>query len=151
MQLRDRIVIAGLCVAALSAAGCTSDPTTGPLPEPVEVETCDGLISVGEVYVRRMVLALDGLSLEVLTGAVDPPADVAALIQLGADLDLRASRLGCDAAVLNADITEATEDLDAGDDPVVDLFLGIVRSGVIGELPAPPPTTTTTIPTTTGG
>ncbi len=89
-----------------------------------------------------MVLALDGLSLDVLTGEEDPPADVAALIQLGTDLDLRASRLGCDAAALNADITAATDDLDPGDDPVVDLFLGIVRSGVIGELPSPPPTTT---------
>lgn len=143
MRLPGRSIVATWCIVALSAAACTSDPTTGPLPEPVEVETCDGLISIGETYVRRMVLALDGLSLEVLTGDEDPPADVAALIQLGTDLDLRAARLGCDAAALNVDIIEATEDLDADDDPVVDLFLGIVRSGVIGELPAPPPTTTT--------
>lgn len=133
--------------AALSIIGCTSDPTTGPLPEPVEVETCDGLISVGETYVRRMVRALEGLSIDVLTGDAEPPADVAALIQLGNDLDLRAARLGCDAGALNADITEAVDDLEAGDDPVVDLFLDIVRSGVVGELPPPP---TTTPPPTTG-
>jgi hypothetical protein len=148
--LPGRTIVAALCVAALSAAACTSDPTSGPLPEPVEVETCDGLISIGETYVRRMVLALDGLALDVLTGDENPPADVAALIQLGTDLDLRASRLGCDATALNADIVEAVDDLDAADDPVLDLFLGIVRSGVIGELPAPPPTTTTTAPPTTG-
>ncbi|MDJ0960409.1 MAG: hypothetical protein QNJ88_07105 [Acidimicrobiia bacterium] len=144
MVASGRIFLIGLCVIALVFAACTSDPTSGPLPEPVKVETCDGLVPVGETYVRRMVLALDGLSLDVLTGDAEPPADVAALIQLGTDLDLRASRLGCDAAELNADIVAATDDLEAADDPVVDLFLGIVRSGVVGELPPSPPTTPTT-------
>jgi hypothetical protein len=142
--VRGRTIVAALAIALVVTA-CTSDPTSGPLPEPVDVETCDGLITVGETYVRRMVLALDGLSIAVLTGEEEPPADVAALIQLGIDLDLRAARLDCEATELNTAVIDATEDLDAGDDPVIELFLGIVRSGVVGEL-APAPTTTTTTP-----
>jgi hypothetical protein len=109
----------------------------------VEVETCDGLVDVGVIYVERMVLALDGLGVDVLTGDAEPPADVAALIDLGAELDRRVARLGCDVEALNAAIVDETGDLE-GDDPVVGLFLDIVRGGVVAELPdVPAPVTTT--------
>jgi len=130
-------------VVSVILGACTSDPASEPLPEPVEVETCDGLAPVGIVYVERMVLALQGLSVDVLTGDAEPPNDVAALIQLGADLDQRAARLGCDIDELNSTILAATADLDADDDPVIGLFLDLVRGGVVGELTAPPTTTTT--------
>lgn len=141
--MRRPLAVLGLA-AGLVAAACTGDPASAPLPEPVEVETCDGLVDVGVVYVERMVLALDGLGIDVLTGAAEPPVDVAALIDLGEELDQRVARLGCDVEALNAEIVEETGDLDAEGDPVVDLFLGIVRSGVVGDLPDAPPAVTTT-------
>ena len=141
-MLRTRAAVAALSLVFVLGS-CTGDPESEPLPEPVDVETCDGLVRVGVVYVERMVLALDGLGVDVLTGDADPPGDVAALIQLGEDLDERASRLGCDVGVLNGSILERTAELDAADDPVIALFLGLVRDGVIGSLPDPPATTTT--------
>ncbi|MDH3499855.1 MAG: hypothetical protein OEM97_07020, partial [Acidimicrobiia bacterium] len=63
----------------LVAGACTSDPADQPLPEPVKVEDCAGLVDIGIVYVQRMVLALDGLAVNVLTGDAEPPADIGAL------------------------------------------------------------------------
>jgi hypothetical protein len=141
-----RIALLGAAVLVLTAA-CTNDPASAPLPEPVEVETCDGLVDVGVIYVERMVLALDGLGIDVLTGEAQPPVDVAALIDLGEELDRRVARLDCDVDALNAEIAAETSELDGAGDPVIELFLGIVRGGVIGDVPAAPPATTTT----TGG
>ena len=145
-MLRSRAAVAALSVVVVLGA-CTGDPESEPLPEPVDVETCDGLVPVGVVYVERMVLALDGLGVEVLTGDASPPDDVAALIQLGEDLDERASRLSWDVRVLNDAILERTGELDAADDPVIALFLELVRGGVIGSLPDSPAPTTTASPT----
>ena len=142
-----RIAVWAAAIGLLLGA-CNSDPESQPLPEPVEVETCEGLVPVGVIYVERMALALQGLPLDVLTGDADPPADVAALIDLGVELDERAARLECDVDALNAAIVEETAELDGGGDPVTEMFLEIVRGGVIAPLPPPPPTTAP--PTTVG-
>ena len=99
-------------------------------------------MEVGVGYVDRMMVALEGQPIDVVTGEVEPPPEIAEIQQLGRDLDLRAARLGCDAAELNAAINVEIADYES-DDPIVAIFLDIVRDGVVGELPpAPAPTTT---------
>lgn len=137
MRFPGRLLPAVVLVTALAACSPAA------LPEPVEVETCDGLVPVGVVYVERMVEALAGRSLGVITGEEPAPPEIAELIDLGRELDLRASRLGCDPAVINAAVNVETADLQS-DDPVAAHFLDIVRAGVVASLP-PPPTTTTTV------
>lgn len=140
-QLHEKpwALVAAAVVFVLGA--CTSSEP----PPPQEVETCDGLVEVGVGYVEQMVDALEGQPVDVVTGEVDPPPEIVELQQLGRDLDLRAARLGCDPAVLNAAINEEIADIET-DDPIVAIFLEVVRGGVISELPpAPVP------PTTSGG
>lgn len=133
-----------LLLAALSAVIISACSSAEP-PPPQEVETCDGLVEVGVGYVERMVDALEGQPLEVVTGDVPPPPEIAELQQLGRDLDLRAARLECDPAVLNAAINEEIADLES-DDPIVAIFLEVMRGGVVADLPPAP-----TPPTTSGG
>jgi len=128
-----------LALAGVLLFGACSSPEP---PPPQEVESCEGLVEVGVGYVDRMMVALEGQPLEVVTGEVEPPPEIAELQQLGRDLDLRAARLGCDAAELNAAINVEIADYES-DDPIVAIFLDVVRNGVVGELPpAPAPTTT---------
>ena len=130
-------MVLALAGVVLFAACSSPEP-----PPPEEVESCGGLVEVGVGYVDRMMVALEGQPLDVVTGEVEPPPEIAELQQLGRDLDLRAARLGCDPAELNAAINVEIADYES-DDPVIAIFLDVVRNGVVGELPLPPATTTT--------
>lgn len=149
-----------LAVLVLAATGCDSAPDSGPLPEGVtttrrppppppptpeevqEVERCDDLIEVGELFVRNMVQALEaGLPIGVLRGEAPAPPEVERLRAVGQELDERAGRLNCVVGDLNEAIVAEVDDIES-DEPVVALFLEIVRSGVIDLLPEPSPTTT---------
>ncbi len=128
-----------LALAGVVLFGACSSPEP---PPPQEVESCGGLVEVGVGYVDRMLVALEGQSLDVVTGEVEPPPDIAELQQLGRDLDLRAARLGCDPGELNTAINDEIADYES-EDPIIAIFLEVVRNGVVGELPPPPATTTT--------
>ena len=151
------LVVAALLL--LFAAACDSEPqplppgvtTTRPPPPPPpspspeevqEVETCDDLVEVGELFVRNMVQALEsGLAVDVLRGDAPAPPEVDVLRAVGRELDERAARLSCVVGDLNQSIVEEVDDIDSNE-PVVVLFLEIVRSGVIDMLPGPSPSTT---------
>jgi hypothetical protein len=131
-----------LVLVAVVATSCDSPPELE--PEVVEkVETCDEIVPIGEELVRRLFEAVEGAPLEMVIGEAPPSEELAALRAIGTQLDERAARLSCDAAVLNAAIVAETDDLES-DDPVAQIFLDVVREGVVGTLPPPPPTTTTT-------
>jgi hypothetical protein len=132
-----------LLATALLAAACTSSK---PLPEPIEVETCEGLEEVGVQLVEVWVEVVDQIPYDDLV-ADPPPPEMAELARIGRDLDTRASRLDCDAAQLNAAIRERV--LGEGDiDPttaVGELVLDLVEEGIVGQLPPAPVGTTTTL------
>lgn len=117
-------------------------PPPPPTPEEVQdVESCDDLIEVGELFVRNMVQVLEaGLPVDVLRGDAPAPPEVEELRSVGRELDERADRLDCDVGDLNREILAEVDDLQS-DEPVVALFLDIVRSGVIDRLAEPPATT----------
>jgi hypothetical protein len=118
----------------LAVVGACSPETL----EPEAVETCGGLVPIGERLVEDYLAVVDGLSLAVLTGDEPAPAGLVALNERGAELDRRIVRLGCDVDLLNADIAAKTADLEAST-PVGEAFLDIVRGGVVGSLPDPEP------------
>ncbi len=125
------------------AAACTSD--TVPVTVPADVETCDELVAVSVQLVEVWIDVLDQVPVEQLT-ADAPPPEFVELGEIGADLDARAGRLGCDPASMNAAVVSALADrgITADDDAAVSLLLDIIQGGVVGELPATPQTTTTT-------
>lgn len=99
------------------------------------MESCDDLVEVGVLFVRNMVHVLEaGVPIGVLTGEEEAPPEVDALEEVGRELDARVARLGCVVGDLNAEIVAEVEDIES-DEPVVALFLDIVRSGVIDPLP----------------
>lgn len=130
------------CFLALAAA-CTSE--TVPVTVPADVETCEELVAVSVQLVEVWIDVLDQVPIEQLTGD-SPPPEFVELGEIGADLDARAGRLGCDPASMNAAVVDALTDsgIAAGDDAVASLLLEIIEGGVVGELPVPPRTTTTT-------
>ncbi len=131
----------------LLAASCDSPPALE--PEVVErVEVCEDLVPIGAELVRRTAAAVEGAPLAMVTGEIPPTDELAALRAIGREIDLRASRLTCDARALNAAINEDTSELES-DDPVAQMYLEVVREGVVGTLPPPPPTTA--FSTSTGG
>lgn len=134
-------MVAGAVVVL--AAGCSSPDTEVVLPEPEEVETCDGLVEAGVIYVEAMVEALPGQPVEVVTGEAPMPDRLVEVTRVGRELDARAVNLECDAAALNAAIAGEIEDLES-DEPVVQIFLDVVREGVVTTLspPIPEPTVT---------
>lgn len=121
--------------------GVTTTRRPPPPPPSVEevqdVEDCDDLIEVGELYVRNMVQALEsGLPLDVLTGDGPEPPELALLREVGRELDSRVARLDCVVGDLNQAIAAEVADIES-DEPVVAIFLDIVRSGVVDPIPAP--------------
>ena len=128
-------------VGAVALIGLLGACTDDALPEPERAATCADLVGPGVTYVERMVDALPGLPVDVVTGELPPPPEVADLAALAAELDQRAANLGCDVTILNAAILERVAELDT-DDPIAGLFLDVVREGVVA--PLPPPVTTTT-------
>ena len=147
-----------LVVLGLVGAACDSSSDGGPLPVGVtttrrpppppptpeeiqEVETCEDLVEVGELFVRNMVQALEsGLPIDVMRGDAQAPRAVEDLRAVGRELDDRVSRLGCVVGDLNTAIVAEVDDIDS-EEPVVALFLEIVRSGVIDLLSEPTATT----------
>jgi hypothetical protein len=119
----------------ISAAACSPETL-----EPEAVETCDGLVPIGERLVEDYLTVVEGLSLAVLTGEDPAPPSLVDLNQRGVDLDRRIVRLECDVDELNAEIAAATEDIESST-PVGEAFLDIVRGGVVGSLPDPVPVT----------
>ena len=139
--LRSRYVAAALAFS-LFAAACDQPPAL--VPEEVErVEVCEDLVPIGAELVRRMAEAVEGAPLAMVTGEAPPSEELAGLRDIGREIDLRAARLECDAAVLNAAINEETAELES-DDPVGQMYLDIVRGGVVDTLP---PATTSTATT----
>ncbi len=142
------LIVAGACDAnggrplPEGVTTTRSPPPPPPTPEEVQdVESCDDLIEVGELFVRNMVQVLEaGLPVDVLRGDVPPPAELDELTSVGRELDERADRLACDVGELNGEILAEVDDIQS-DEPVVALFLDIVRSGVIDRLPEVPTTT----------
>lgn len=114
-------------VAAGVAVGVLAGACSGP-PAPEDAESCEELVTVGVDWVKRTAGALEGQPLEVVTGDAEPPEEIAELQAIGAGIDVRATELGCDPAVLNAAIGDGVADLES-DDPVVSLFLRLVQSG----------------------
>lgn len=140
-----RRLIPSALVAAVLAAACTSSgalppgvttsrPPPDPPPSPAEVreiDDCGDLVEVGVSYVENMIQALEGdVSLDVLSGDVPAPAEIQFLIDVGRELDDRAVSLECDLRRLNAEIAADTADIESTD-PVVAVFLEIVRSGTV--------------------
>lgn len=114
-------------LAAAVVFGIVAGACSG-VPAPEDAESCEELVGVGVDWVKRTAAALEGQPLEVVTGDVDPPEEIAELQGIGAGIDARATELGCDPAVLNAAIGDGVADLQS-DDPVVSLFLRLVQSG----------------------
>lgn len=134
---------------ALFVAACDSPPALE--PEVVErVEVCEDLVPIAAELVRRTAEAVEGAPLAMVTGEIAPSDELAGLRAIGREIDLRAARLACDPAGLNAAINEDTAELES-DDPVAQMYLDVIREGVVGTLPPPPPTTTSTVPPSTGG
>ena len=156
MTTRSTLLV-WLAVVVVGVAGCdTSEPlppgvtttTTRPPPPPPptveevqEVDKCDDLVEVGVLFIENMIQALElSPSIGVLTGEDEPPEEIAFLQDVGRELDARVARLGCSVSQLNTEIAAEVEAIESND-PVVALFLEIVRSGVISLLPDSPATT----------
>ena len=143
--MRPRFLLAvrrwlvALITLTVLAGACDSTPVLE--PEVVErVESCGDLVPIGAELVRRLADAVEGASLEMVTGEIPPTDELAALQRIGVELDQRAARLACDPVELNAAINEDTAGVKS-DDPVAQILLDIVREGVVDTLP---PTATTT-------
>lgn len=143
MLVRTQVLV-WLVVMVATTAACTSEKA---LPEPVEVETCEGLEDVGVQLVEVWIDVVDQLPFDDIM-TEPPPPEIQELGRIGGDLDQRAARLGCDVAALNAAIRErvAAEELDP-ETPVGEMLLEMIGEGLVG---VPPPTvTTSTGPPTT--
>ncbi len=142
-RARGALVLWAFAFLAFTSA-CSGDGTPT-VPPPAEVETCDELVEVASQLVVVWADVLEQLPLDQLLADEMPP-EFAELAAIGADLDARASRLGCDAEQMNVDVRAliARGDLSSTDSAVVELLLDIIQAGVVGELEPPPNTTTTT-------
>lgn len=136
MRLRVRVAV--LLLAAI--AGCTGDT----VPEPAEVEDCDGLVEVGAQLVRAYADLLDEVRVDDFADG-EPIAGLDELERIGGKLDASVTRLGCDASDLNRQISADVGNL-ITESPAGSVLLEVVRRGVIttGTTLAPAATTTTT-------
>ncbi len=137
--------LAAIGVLLAGAVACTSAEVP-PLPEPVEVETCDQIVDVSVQLVEVWVGLVEQLPVDQLL-ADTPPPEFAELAEIGRELDARAARLGCDPRELNAAVVARLAEGDAVDPegPVAEMVLELVRGGVVAELPQTPMTTTTVV------
>ena len=151
------LVVVLLAIAMLGSACDSSEPlppgvtttTTRPPPEPPptpqevqEVDDCDDLVDVGILFAENMIQALErGMTVSQLTGEEAPPSDVSLLREVGVEMDRRAIRLECDVAALNGAIVADISNIETTD-PVVALFLDIVRAGIVTD----PSSSSTTAP-----
>lgn len=130
--MKRRLVV--LVAATVVLASCTGDEPPA-IPEPAAVEevaTCDGVVDVAEDYVRIMAEELETAPLDVVTGDAPATPRLAALEEVGAVIDRRRDRLGCDPDEFRTAVNERVADLET-DDPIVAIFLDIVRDrGVPG-------------------
>ena len=116
---RLRAPAAGALAAVLLAA-------CGGVPAPEDVDECEGLVEVGVDWVERTAEALHGQPFEVVTGTSGLPEDLEELREIGVAIDTRSAELGCHRSELQAAIVAGTSELES-DDPVVSLFLAVVR------------------------
>jgi len=132
-----------LALVVLVLGACSSEKA---LPEPVEVDTCEGLEDVGVQLVEVWVEVVDQIPYDDLL-TDPPPPEIEELARIGSDLDDRATRLSCDAVALNEAILARVTENDRIDPetPVGALLLDLVQEGLVGSLPirsAPQPATT---------
>jgi hypothetical protein len=134
--------LAVLLACALLMGACTSQKA---LPEPVEVETCEGLEDVGVRLLEVWIEVVDQIPFDDILA--DPPSpEIQELARIGSDLDARATRLNCDSVALNnaiRDRIERTDDIDP-QTPVGVMLLEMVEEGLVGSTPQPPPSASTT-------
>lgn len=138
--------IARVAAAALLLlpAVTACDDASPEVEEPASAETCEGLVDIGDQLVRAYVQVLDQTDVgDLLAGPDDENLDE--LAGIGEELDMRASNLGCDVAGLNAAIAASTSDLEPTSPPV-EMFLTVVREGVVG---SPPVSTSAPVSTST--
>jgi hypothetical protein len=143
---QGRLLLWAVAVAVALGA-CTGDDATPPLPEPVEVESCDDVIDVGVQLLEVWVAVVEELPVEQLL-ADQPPPEFEELAEIGAELDARATRLGCDPVETNGAIRAEIAERGAIDPegPVAEMVLDLVAGGVVGDLPATSSTTPVTSP-----
>ena len=107
----SRAFVITVALVAIVATSCTPDPID--VEVEVEVEraaTCDDLVPTGVALAVQLLAAIETVPIDVLTG--DAPAEGAFgdLLDNGRLFDDRAESLGCDPAVLNAEIMAEIED-----------------------------------------
>ncbi len=130
---------AWLVVAVATAVGaCT--PGGDEVREPDTVESCDGLVAVGEQLVMAYVRVLEEVRVDALTSEETLP-ELTELGRLGDDLDASVARLGCDPVELNGRIADEVDDV-VSDSPAAAILLDIVEGGVVS-VPPPPVTSPT--------
>ena len=127
MSIRLRAVATLLAAAVL--ASCAPETL-----DPAAVDECGALVPIGQRLVEDYLVVVDQLSLDQITGAEQPPAELIELQIRGAALDRRVVALECDASVVNREIAAATAELSA-DSVAGATFLEVVRSGAVGRLP----------------
>lgn len=126
-------LMALLLPLALLAVGCTEPVVV--IEEPEAVETCEWLIPIGIELVNDYFYTLQQVDLGPSQGdQALLPDEVLALNARGANLDERATELGCSLEDINKAVAAATVGLESTD-PVVSAFLETIRSGAA--TPAP--------------
>lgn len=131
-------------VLVLTVAACTGDEN---VPEPAEVEDCDGLVEVGAQLVRAYARLLDQVRIDDFADG-RPIPELDELERIGGELDASVARLGCDPADLNRRIAAEVDDL-VTDSPAGSVLLEVVRRGVITT--GPPATVSPGATSTTNG
>ena len=132
MNCSGRVVLKAVLPLLLFLAGCDTQIVN--LEEPEEVDSCALLVPVGIELVNDYVYTMSDLSLGATGG--DPALLPEALVVLntrGEQLDARLAELDCDVVAINAAIAEATEGLQS-DDPLVQVVLESLRSGVVAPI-----------------
>lgn|GEM_PF-2324017 len=129
----------------LTVAACTGSDEN--VPEPAEVEDCDGLVEVGAQLVRAYARLLDQVRIDDFVEG-EPIPELDELERIGGELDASVTRLGCDPADLNQRIAAEVDDL-VTDSPAGSVLLEVVRRGVITT--GPPATVSPGATSTTSG
>ncbi len=116
MQHRRPLMRAALLVGALALSACTSsDEPAGPTSSTssstttIVDDTCDRLADDTVAFVGELLDELDGTRLIEFRERSNWTEDLVRLERLGADLDLRANALGCDAGPLRLSVLERAD------------------------------------------
>lgn len=142
---RMRRLLAILTVVAMVGVACDAGEPEVEAPE--TVETCDGLVDVGEQLIRAYVQVLERTDVGELV-AETPNENLDELRRIGDELDVRAAGLGCDAADLQAAVVAATDDLEPTT-PNVEMLLDVLRADIGDPAGSETGASTTTVTPTT--